>query len=180
MTIDMGVVGLGVMGANLARNIESRGFSVIGYDVDAAKTKAFLDGPARGTRIDGRRAGRTGRGAGPAAAGADHGPRRSGGGQRRLASAAALRGGRHADRRRQFLFRRHRSPDGWAREGRPAFLGTGVSGGEEGALRGPSIMPGGSRPGWEAMARSSRPSPPKPRMAIRAWRTWGRAAPGTT
>ena len=51
MTTDMGVVGLGVMGANLARNIESRGFSVIGYDVDAAKTKAFLDGPARSTRI---------------------------------------------------------------------------------------------------------------------------------
>lgn len=29
------------------------------------------------------------------------------------------------------------------------FLGTGVSGGEEGALKGPSIMPGGSREAWE-------------------------------
>ena len=28
------------------------------------------------------------------------------------------------------------------------FIGTGVSGGEEGALRGPSIMPGGSTPAW--------------------------------
>ena len=44
----MGVVGLGVMGANLARNIESRGFPVAGYDLDAAKTQAFVDGPAKG------------------------------------------------------------------------------------------------------------------------------------
>jgi len=29
------------------------------------------------------------------------------------------------------------------------FIGTGVSGGEEGALKGPSIMPGGSRKAWE-------------------------------
>jgi 6-phosphogluconate dehydrogenase len=29
------------------------------------------------------------------------------------------------------------------------FIGTGVSGGEEGALLGPSIMPGGSKPAWE-------------------------------
>eukprot|EP00005_Dracoamoeba_jomungandri_P008904 CAMPEP_0174277780 /NCGR_PEP_ID=MMETSP0439-20130205/61118_1 /TAXON_ID=0 /ORGANISM="Stereomyxa ramosa, Strain Chinc5" /LENGTH=464 /DNA_ID=CAMNT_0015370129 /DNA_START=121 /DNA_END=1515 /DNA_ORIENTATION=+ len=29
------------------------------------------------------------------------------------------------------------------------FLGCGVSGGEEGALKGPSIMPGGSRPAWD-------------------------------
>src|SRR4029450_10718751 len=53
MTYKMGVVGLGVMGANLARNIESRGFPVAGYDLDAARTRAFLDGPARGTAITG-------------------------------------------------------------------------------------------------------------------------------
>jgi 6-phosphogluconate dehydrogenase len=29
------------------------------------------------------------------------------------------------------------------------YIGTGVSGGEEGALRGPSIMPGGSPPAWQ-------------------------------
>jgi len=29
------------------------------------------------------------------------------------------------------------------------YIGTGVSGGEEGALKGPSIMPGGSKPAWE-------------------------------
>ena len=53
MTYRMGVVGLGVMGASLARNIESKGFPVAGYDVEAAKTKAFLDGPAKGTAIIG-------------------------------------------------------------------------------------------------------------------------------
>jgi len=31
------------------------------------------------------------------------------------------------------------------------FIGTGVSGGEEGALKGPSIMPGGSRGAWESV-----------------------------
>ena len=32
------------------------------------------------------------------------------------------------------------------------FFGVGVSGGEEGALKGPSIMPGGSKEGWQAIA----------------------------
>ena len=31
------------------------------------------------------------------------------------------------------------------------FIGTGVSGGEEGALTGPSIMPGGNEQAWEAV-----------------------------
>src|SRR5213082_3631497 len=33
------------------------------------------------------------------------------------------------------------------------FVGMGVSGGEEGALKGPSLMPGGSRESWEIIAR---------------------------
>src|SRR5207247_8844343 len=32
------------------------------------------------------------------------------------------------------------------------FVGMGVSGGEEGALKGPSLMPGGSRESWEIIA----------------------------
>ena len=47
MTCDIGVVGLGVMGGNLARNIESRGFTVAGYDLNAAKTQAFAAGEGR-------------------------------------------------------------------------------------------------------------------------------------
>src|SRR5258708_1575298 len=47
MTYSMGVVGLGVMGANLARNIASKGFPVAGYDLDPEKTKALTaDGAA--------------------------------------------------------------------------------------------------------------------------------------
>ena len=42
------------------------------------------------------------------------------------------------------------------------FVGTGVSGGEEGALKGPSIMPGGDPDGLaRASSRSSRRSPPR-------------------
>jgi len=40
MKYDIAVVGLGVMGQNLALNIESRGFSVAGFDLDAEKAKA--------------------------------------------------------------------------------------------------------------------------------------------
>ncbi len=47
MTCDIGVVGLGVMGGNLARNIESRGFAAAGYDLSAAKTQAFAAGEGR-------------------------------------------------------------------------------------------------------------------------------------
>src|SRR5688500_5488828 len=53
MTYKMGVVGLGVMGASLARNIESRGFPVVGYDLDTKRTRGFLDGPAKGKAIAG-------------------------------------------------------------------------------------------------------------------------------
>jgi 6-phosphogluconate dehydrogenase len=47
----IGVVGLGVMGSNLALNMARNGFPVVGYDLDAAKTQAFLDGPAAGQPI---------------------------------------------------------------------------------------------------------------------------------
>ena len=37
----VGIIGLGVMGENLALNIESRGFSVAGFDLDAKKVDSF-------------------------------------------------------------------------------------------------------------------------------------------
>ena len=39
-TAQIGVVGLGVMGGNLARNIERHGFPVAGYDLDPSKTQS--------------------------------------------------------------------------------------------------------------------------------------------
>ena len=49
----IGVIGLGVMGHNLALNMERNGFAVAGYDLDPAKTRAFLEGKASGKRIQG-------------------------------------------------------------------------------------------------------------------------------
>ena len=64
-------------------------------------------------------------------------------GDRRVGAAA--RGGRHHRRLRQRPLRRHPPPRGGAARRRGCTsVGTGVSGGEEGALHGPSIMPGGS------------------------------------
>ena len=58
MMYKIGVVGLGVMGANLARNIASKGFPVAGYDLDAAKTQAFVGGAVERIRHRQRRCAR--------------------------------------------------------------------------------------------------------------------------
>jgi 6-phosphogluconate dehydrogenase len=91
-------------------------------------------------------------------------------------ACAAAREGRHHHRRRQRQVDRHHPP----REGPQAakglrFIGSGVSGGEEGARFGPSLMPGGdpkptrrSKPVWNAIAakvdaedrQAPRPAPP--------------------
>lgn len=53
MAVKIGVVGLGVMGASLALNMERNGFPVAGYDLDASKLRALLEGPAPGKKIIG-------------------------------------------------------------------------------------------------------------------------------
>ena len=50
---DIGMVGLGVMGGSLALNMDGKGFSVIGYDIDPARTDAFISNRAGGTKIKG-------------------------------------------------------------------------------------------------------------------------------
>ena len=52
MHCDIGVVGLGVMGGNLALNMERHGFRIAGYDLDAAKAQAFVAGPAAGRHVE--------------------------------------------------------------------------------------------------------------------------------
>ena len=47
MSYKIGIVGLGVMGQNLALNMERNGFPVAGYDLDKTKTQAFLAGEAQ-------------------------------------------------------------------------------------------------------------------------------------
>ena len=149
----MGVVGLGVMGASLARNIESKGFPVAGYDLDAAKMKAFTEGPAKGKAIAGMER--------PEAlmAALDR-PRRI----RMMVPAGPpvdsviahlrphLEGGDILIDGGNSLFTdTDRRCDDLAAAGF-RFVGAGVSGGEEGALLGPAIMPGGPREAWDALA----------------------------
>ena len=153
MKYAMGVVGLGVMGANLARNIESKGFPVVGYDLDKKKMQGFLDGPAKGKAIAG--ASQPGqlmemleqprRVLMMVPAGApvdsviahlrphlDEGDILIDGGNSHFADTD-----RRSDDLEKTGFR---------------FVGAGVSGGEEGALLGPAIMPGGPKEAWDALA----------------------------
>jgi len=146
---DIGLIGLAVMGENLALNIESRGYSVCVYNRTAAKTQAFLKGRAHGKRFIGAfsleelveslsrprkilmlvKAGSA----------VDELITRL---QPLLAPGDILIDGGNS----HFTdtIRRTR-----AAESRGLlYVGSGVSGGEEGALNGPSLMPGGSPDAW--------------------------------
>jgi 6-phosphogluconate dehydrogenase len=145
---DIGIVGLGVMGENLALNLESHGYAVGGFDLAQAKRDSFTQ------RTQGRRA--------QSAASLDElvqtlkPPRRllvmvpAGApvdavlGELKPLLAAGdivIDGGNSlftdTQRRMQEL-----QPTGIR------FVGCGVSGGEEGALHGPSLMPGGDPQAW--------------------------------
>jgi 6-phosphogluconate dehydrogenase len=50
---DFGMIGLGVMGSNLLLNMADHGFSVIGYDKKQEKTKAFEESATEGTKVKG-------------------------------------------------------------------------------------------------------------------------------
>ena len=153
MTYKIGVVGLGVMGANLARNIASRGFPVAGYDLDAAKTQAFAAGQSSGSSMGSADA--------PDKLMAVlERPRRVlmmvPAGPPVDSVIAHLRP--HLEREdilidggNSFFRDTDRRADELASAGF-RFVGMGVSGGEEGALRGPSMMPGGPREAWDALA----------------------------
>ncbi len=146
---DIGLIGLGVMGRNLVLNIQDHGFNAAVYNRTAARTEEFLAGPAAGTGI---------RGAATleklvAALGT---PRilllmvKAGKAVDELieqliplldAGDILIDGGnshfRDTDRRASHL----------AAQGL-LYIGMGVSGGEEGARHGPSLMPGGHRAAW--------------------------------
>ncbi|MDE0457663.1 MAG: decarboxylating NADP(+)-dependent phosphogluconate dehydrogenase [Chromatiales bacterium] len=151
-TADIGIIGLAVMGENLVLNMASRGYTVTVYNRTTSKVDAFLAGRAAGKSILGAWSA-----------------------QELVATLARPRrvmlmvqAGRAVDRVIETLVpllepgdvlidggnsnyqdttRRTRT----LREHGILYVGTGVSGGEEGALLGPSIMPGGNADAWPVL-----------------------------
>lgn len=153
MKFKIGVLGLGVMGRNLALNMERNGFPVAGYDLDFDKMKSFLDGPAAGKSIIGLNSPEE-------LVNALDKPRRIllmipagkpvddaiGHLKPHLERGDILIDGGNS----YFLDTEHRSKQ--LEAGGFYYIGAGISGGEEGALWGPSIMPGGQNEAWQATA----------------------------
>ncbi|HUU11799.1 MAG TPA: NADP-dependent phosphogluconate dehydrogenase [Phycisphaerae bacterium] len=142
----VGLVGLAVMGQNLALNIESKGFSVAVFNRTGAKTERFMAERAAGKAIVGTYHPKE-------FCAALQTPRKIilmvKAGEAVDATIGNLRphlgkGDVLIDGGNSFFKDTERRLDDLAAAGL-LYIGTGVSGGEEGALLGPSIMPGGSR-----------------------------------
>ena len=146
---DIGLIGLAVMGENLILNMESKGFTVAAYNRTVSKVDRFLEGRARGKEIVGARS------------------------IRELVDVLAkprkvmlmVKAGKPVDDFIDVLVPHLEEGDiiidggnsffgdtirrtRYLEEKGLRYIGTGVSGGEEGALLGPSIMPGGSPEAW--------------------------------
>lgn len=146
---DIGIAGLAVMGANLALNIENKGFGVAVYNRSSAKVRRFMAANDSEKNF-------TGTHSLTELVQALKPPRRimlmvKAGrvvdefidGLIPLLSAGdiIIDGGNshHADTARR---------TGYLKKKELLYIGAGVSGGEEGALTGPAIMPGGARDAW--------------------------------
>jgi len=149
---DIAVIGLAVMGENLILNMESKGFTVAVYNRTTEKVDNFINGRAKGKNIIGThsleelvdalekpRKVMMMIKAGPAVDKTidalipllDEGDIIIDGGNTHFPDT---------DRRTKYVESKGL-----------LYIGTGVSGGEEGALLGPSIMPGGSPKAWPAV-----------------------------
>ena len=150
---DIGLIGISVMGANLVLNIERNGFGVAVYNRTEARTREFVEGPAAGRRITAAAtlqelvaALRPPRAvlimvqAGPAVDAV-----------LRQLSPLLERGDLIADCGNSLFTNTERRAAALEAQGLH-FLGVGVSGGEQGALEGPSIMPGGPREAYDRVA----------------------------
>ncbi|MBI2432699.1 MAG: decarboxylating NADP(+)-dependent phosphogluconate dehydrogenase [Candidatus Hydrogenedentes bacterium] len=147
--MDIGLIGLAVMGENLVLNMESKGFSVTVFNRTVAKVDQFMAGRAKGKKILG------------------------------CHSVQELCANLKTPRKVMMLVKAGQAVDDFIEQLLPhlsagdiiidggnshfpdtirrtkyveskgvLYIGTGVSGGEEGALTGPSIMPGGSPAAW--------------------------------
>ena len=151
-TADIGVIGLAVMGENLVLNMASRGYTVAVYNRTTSKVDAFLATRAAGKTIVGAWS------------------------PEELVSKLAkprrvmlmVQAGRAVDRVIETLAPLLDSGDVLIDGGNSnyqdtarrthtlagsgiLYIGAGISGGEEGALLGPSIMPGGNADAWPVL-----------------------------
>jgi 6-phosphogluconate dehydrogenase len=147
---DIGLIGLAVMGENLVLNMESKGFMVAVFNRTVSKVDDFVNGRAKGKNIVGC-----------------HSIEEFCKSLKRPRKVIMLvKAGKAVD---DFidLVLPHLEPGDIVMDGGNShfpdtirrakyveskgllYIGTGVSGGEEGALKGPSIMPGGSPAAWE-------------------------------
>ena len=149
MPADIGLIGLAVMGQNLVLNMNDHGYTVAVYNRTTERTHEFIAGPAAGTNIIGTET------------------------LQELVGALALprrvmlmvKAGTVVDSVIDELIPLLEPGDiiidggnshfsdtirrtGALQDLGLLFIGTGVSGGEEGARHGPSIMPGGSPDAW--------------------------------
>ena len=146
---DIGLVGLAVMGENLVLNMESKGFTCAVYNRTVEKVDAFTNGRGQGKKFIGAHSIQE-------LAQSLKSPRKI---------MLMVKAGKPVDDFIELLLPHLEKgdiiidggnshfPDSIRRtkylESRGLlFIGTGVSGGEEGALNGPSIMPGGSPAAW--------------------------------
>ncbi len=146
---DIGLIGLAVMGQNLVLNMNDHGYTVAVYNRTVSKVDEFLEGPAKGTKVIGchtlnefvQKLKRPRRVMLMVKAGdpvdefiqhleplLEHGDIIIDGGNSHFPDT---------NRRCQALKNKG-----------IYFIGTGISGGEEGARHGPSIMPGGHPEAW--------------------------------
>ncbi|KIA77379.1 hypothetical protein DB43_GK00100 [Parachlamydia acanthamoebae] len=146
---DIGLIGLAVMGQNLALNMNDHGFKVAVFNRTVSKVDEFLEGPAKGTQIYGAhsledffahlkrprkimlmvKAGDA----------VDH--------FIDLCLPHMEKGDIIIDGGNSLFTDSTRRTKALKEKG-IIFIGAGISGGEEGARHGPSIMPGGNPDGW--------------------------------
>ena len=146
---DIGLIGLAVMGQNLVMNMADHGFTVAVYNRTTSVTEEFVGGPAKGMSIIGTHSVEE-------LVAQLKRPRRV---------MMMIQAGRAVDAVIEQMIPLLEPGDIIIDGGNSnyedsirrtkyleskglIFIGTGVSGGEEGARHGPSIMPGGSPPAW--------------------------------
>ncbi len=147
---DIGLVGLAVMGENLVLNMESKGFTVAVYNRTTSKVEKFVSGRGKGKNIIGTYSVEE-------FVNALERPRKV---------MIMVKAGAPVDAFIEEVIPYLEEGDVIIDGGNTHFpdtnrrtkyveskgllyIGTGVSGGEEGALNGPSIMPGGSKAAWD-------------------------------